>query len=292
MYNKFLINYLYRSPEKTVSKFGIQIRKIINPLIRFAMPFTTKTKLKVLRRADIPDNRPIIFAATHGFKEDIIDTLITVNRQAYILIGSLSQVFKSSEGIAAWLAGTILVDRSNKESRINSKAKMVRVLNLGGNIIIFPEGTWNKSPNLMSNGLFPGVYDIAKATGALVAPVATHREEKYVYAILDDVFDITQFDRQTGITILRDKFSTLRYEMMDKYSRAKRDEFPFADKADAYWKKYIDDLMAEVEFYDYEEELHTKFIDKNIIEYSQAFEHLNNIKPNLQTAFLFNKRLK
>lgn len=49
---------------------------------------------------------PVIFAATHGFKEDIGDTLITVERQSYILIRSLSQIFRSFDGISAWAAGT------------------------------------------------------------------------------------------------------------------------------------------------------------------------------------------
>jgi len=50
-------------------------------------------------------------------------------------------------------------------------------------------------------------------------------------------------------------------------------------------------LMAEVEFYDYEEELHTKFVDKTITTHEMAFEHLKDLKPNKNNAFLFNKRL-
>lgn len=292
MNNKFLYYLMDNDPQKTVSKPGYTIRKIINPIIRFAIPFTTKTKLVILRRADVPKNQPIIFAATHGFKEDIVDTLVVIDRQAYILIGSLSQIFQTAEGISAWAAGTILVDRLNKDSRKASKEKMIRALRFGANIIIFPEGTWNKSPNQMASGLFPGVYDVAKATGALVAPVATHRDGKYVYGILDEAFDIAQFERAEGLNALRDRFATLRYELMEKYSKTNRQELPFGKQADIYWKDYVDDLMHEVEFYDYEDELHTKYIDKTITEPPDAFAHLATLEPNLNNAFLFNKRLK
>ncbi len=175
MYNRFLEYMLDNSPERCITKAGIIARKAISPLLRLVVPFTTPTKLKVVRRAKMP-HAPVIFTATHGFKEDAEDTLLTAGRQAYILIGSLTQIFRSFQGISAWAAGAVLVDRMDKASRRASKRKLICALNLGASVIIFPEGTWNKSPNLMMNRLFPGVWDIAEATGAVVAPVATHRE--------------------------------------------------------------------------------------------------------------------
>lgn len=291
MYNRFLKYLLDNDPKAGLSKAGYVIRKIINPAIRFGIPFTTKTKLVIVRREYVPKDRPVIFAATHGFKEDIVDTLVVIDRQAYILIGSLSQIFHAIEGVSAWAAGTILVDRLNKESRRASKEKMIHAVNMGANVIIFPEGTWNKSPNQMASGLFPGVYDIAKATGALVAPVATHRDGEYVYGILEQAFDITKYDRAEGVAVLRDKLSTMRYELMDKYSHVERAALPFGEEAERYWNTFIDDLMHEVEFYDYEDELHTKFVDKSITEPQDAFAHLATLKPNRNNAFLLNKRL-
>lgn len=289
MYNKFLEHLLDNSPNAGISRIGIRFRKIISPLVRFVIPFTTPTKLQIIRRSQMP-NRPIIFAATHGFKEDIEDTLLTANRCAYILIGALKQIFMTFQGVTAWLVGLILVNRLDKDSRKASKDKMIRAIQLGVSIIIFPEGTWNKSPNLLMNKLFPGVYDIAKATGALVAPIATHREGGHVYSILDECFDITQYSRTEGMLVLRDKLATLRWELMETYSPGRLEDMPPVEQADTYWANFINGLMAEVEFYDYEEELHTKFVDKNIIEYGEVFSHLSDLQPNYSNAFLFNKR--
>ena len=292
MYNGFLKYLLSYDAEKCISKAGIRARKIINPVIRLFIPLTTPTKLIVERRAAVPKDRPTIFVSTHGFKEDIEDALLLANRQAYILIGSLSQIFKSSQGITAWAAGMVLVDRDDKRSRAASKEKLIRALNLGANIIIFPEGTWNKSPNLLMNKLFPGVYDIAKATGAPVAPLATMRVGKMVYGILEEAFDITAYDRKAGMTVLRDKLATLRWELMDKYANACRADLPHGEEAARQWQAHIDSLMAEVKYYDYDVELHTKFVDKTVTEPEDAFRHLDNLTPCRENAFLFNKRLK
>jgi len=291
MYNSFLTYLLKNSPDETLSKVGTIMRKALNPLIRFAIPFTTKTKLKIIRKAKMPKG-PVVFCSTHGFKEDVVDAVVIAKKQCYILIGSLSQIFHHFDGITSWLNGVILVDRLNKESRTASKKKMIKAIELGASVLMFPEGTWNKSPNLLSEKLFPGFYDIAKETGAPIAIIATHREGKFVYGILDKAFDITKYSREEATKLLRDKMSALRLELIEKYSQAKRSEFPYGEKAETYWKKYIDDLMAEVEFYDYEDELHTKYIDKNETTNVEAFAHLNTIVPTQQTAFLFNKRLK
>ena len=291
MYNSFLKYLLKNSPDETLSKIGSKVRKCLNPVIRFAIPFTTKTKLKILRRAKMPAG-PIVFCSTHGFKEDIVDAVVIAKKPTYILIGSLSQIFRHFDGVTSWLNGVILVNRSDKESRVASKAKMKRAIELGSSILMFPEGTWNKSPNELTSGLFSGFYDVAKATNTPVALIATHREGKYVYGILDEAFDVSNLTKEEAAEFLKERMATLRYEMLETYSKDKRENLPFGKDAQYYWKKYIDDLMAEVEFYDYEEELHTKFVDKKITTYGMAFKHLNDIKPTMQNAFLFNKRLK
>lgn len=288
MYNKCLEYLLDYRPEKTISKFGIIARKAISPIVRFFIPFLLPTKLEIVRSASIPD-KPVIFASTHGFKEDINDAVVIAGRQAFILIGSLSQIFKSADGLAAWAAGTILVDRMDKESRLASKKKMVRALKLGSSVIIFPEGTWNKSPNQMVSGLFPGIYDVAAETGAMVVPIATHREGKTVYGIREEAFDIVAYDRVEGMQVLEEKFGTMRWELIEKYSKVKRSEFPYGVAAEEYWKKYIDDLMAEVEFYDYETELHTKYVDKNVTSPEEAFSHLVRLDVKKENSFLWRK---
>ena len=287
MYNKFLERYLDYEPEKVISKKGVVIRRIISPILRFIVPFVTpNSKLTVVRRADL-QNKPVIFAATHGFREDVEHTVVMAGRQAYMLNGSVQQVFKSFDGITAWIAGMVLVDRTDKESRSSSIYKLARVLELDSSVIIYPEGTWNKSPNELVSGLFPGIYEVARISGALVAPIATYRNGKKAYGILEEAFDICQYDKEEGIRILRDKMATIQYELMEKYGTGSRDEFPYGEERDKYWQKFIDELMAEVEFYDYELELHTKYRPKGLTRPEEAFSFIKKLIPNRNNAFLF-----
>lgn len=289
MYNKFIDRLLDNDPKKVLSKGSIRARKIISPVLRFAIPFVTpNSKLKVLRRAKLP-KQPVLFAPTHNFREDIEHTVVMAKRQAYVLNGSLTQLYRSIDGVTSWLAGVIPIDRTKKESRASAKKKVVYALELGASVIMYPEGTWNKSPNQLMSGFFPGVYDVAKESGAMVVPIATYRNGKKAYGIMDEAFDICAYDRETGIRVLRDKLATIRYEMMEKYGQAKRTDFPYGAEADAYWKQYVDDLMAQVKYYDYDVELHTKYVDKTITTPEEAFAFLETMEVKKETAFLIRR---
>lgn len=189
----------------------------------------------------------------------------------------------------AWLTGIVIIDRTDKESRSSSIAKMVRVLELGSSVIMYPEGTWNKSPNELVSGLFPGIYEVAQQSSALVAPIATYRNGKKSYGILEEAFDICQYDRSEGIQILRDKMATMQYELIETYGACKRTEFPYGKEAEKYWNNHINALMAEVKYYDYEVELNTKYRPKGITSHKQAFSFMKKLVPNKNNIFLFRK---
>ena len=131
---------------------------------------------------------------------------------------------------------------------------------------------------------------LQKKCNALVVPIAIIQEGKDVYSKVCDAVDICQYERQEGLTVLRDLVATAKYELMKKHAKASRADI---GNAEAYWNAFLDDLVDQMlPFYDYEIENSSQFIDKNETAYSQAFAHLSCIVPNLNNAFLFNKRLK
>lgn len=290
MYN-YPLNYLLRNePERVLSKKGWQIRKSVNILFRNIMiPLSTKNKLIIERKADFPKNRPVIFAATHGFRDDIASTIKTTGVHSYVLFGSLPAFYESLEGYALWLNGVIMVDRKDKNSRAAAKDKMIYALSLGANILIFPEGVWNKTENLIVQKLFPGIYDVAKASGAMVVPIASIESNGAVYTILDKAFDICAYSRTDGLTILRDKMATAKYELMEKYARCSRSEI---GNAQQYWDTFLKRLIATAHgHYDEEIETTAHFQDKTITTPDEAFNHLQVVQPTIKNAFLFRKRV-
>ena len=288
MYNKFLEFLLENDPKKVISPFGLRVRQIFNPAFNMIIPFKTPTKLQIVGRARMPKNRPVIFAATHGFKEDVDNSIMTIGRNAYILVGSLEQFFKTTDGILGWANGVILVDRLDKESRSASKEKMVHLIKMGGSILMFPEGTWNVSPNQLVAGIFPGIYDTAKESGALVAPVATIRHGEMVYSMLGKAFDITKYERTEGLKILRDKMATLKWRLMEeKTPVVKRKTLPVGAEADIYWRIQTDDLKDEVHFFEHELEEMSIYKHKDITHIEEAFDFMRRMLPHHKNAFLF-----
>ncbi len=183
MYNKVLEPLLDYNPKKTITPLGITVRRWMYPAIRKIIPHTVKRRFIQLN--DPPKiKEPTIFVSTHEFREDAEAAYLAAGVPLYIVNGSVSIVMHSFDGITNWIAGMILLDRSDKQSRSSAKEKMVYALQSGANILVYPEGTWNKSPNQIISGLFPGVYEVAKRTGAKIVPIANHRTEDAVYSLV------------------------------------------------------------------------------------------------------------
>lgn len=180
-----------------------------------------------------------------------------------MLFASLPDFFGTLDGPALWANGVILFDRKNKESRKSVLPKMKKVIELGADILMFPEGTLNKTENLIVQKLFPGIYILAKETNALVVCIAMIQENKDIYAKLCKPIDVSELNMQDGLMIIRDTLATAKYELMEKYSHISRQSIC---DTKAYWQKCIFDLENEMlPFYDYEIEYSSQFIDKNIV---------------------------
>lgn len=291
MYNWYFEYLKQNEPEKVLSKIGVILRKWINPIIRTVAPLTCKYKLVFVKKTKLPKGRPLIFAPTHGFKDDILFTVVTITIHAYLLFGSLPAFFHSFEGVLAWLNGVVLVDRTNKESRKAAKRKMKKVIELGDNLIVFPEGVWNKTENLLVQKLFPGIYDVAKETGALVVPLATVLEGGKVYSSMGEPFDVAVYDRAEGLAELRDRMCTLRYEIMEQYCTCTRKELLQEKTQKEYWHDYIEGLISEVQCYDREVEDNAHFREKGVYSAEEVFAPIWALELKRENAFLLDKRI-
>lgn len=282
MYNFFLEYLMKNEPEEVLSKSGIKVRKFINPALRAVAPLTCKYKYKLVRRAEMPKGVPIIYVPTHGFKDDVLGTILTINDSAYILFGSLPQFYNTFDGVTAWLNGTINIDRTDSRSRKASKEKMETALKWGANLIVYPEGVWDKSRNLLVLKLFPGFYNLAIKTGAWVAPVATHLEGDTIYGILDDAIDIGKYSQQEARTLVRDKMASAKWEIMENYSKTTREQIlqqtPYHN-VECYWQDYLQSLISEVAYYDEEVENSSHYIDKNEVNIEDVYRVFQTMEP-------------
>lgn len=197
MNNSFLKYMSDNNPENTISKNGVMVRNKIRPLLWKMLALSNKLKLEIEKKEFKGTNRPVIYIASHSFKDDAVNTVLTAKCNAYFVVGNIDLFYNTLDGFFLWLYGSQLVDRYDKESRNAMKSKMNKVIEYGSNILIFPEATWNLSPNKLMYNLHWGFYEIAKENNALVVPIITYKVGNKCYSrMLDgiDVNDVTLED--------------------------------------------------------------------------------------------------
>lgn len=297
-YNKKLEYLLDNDPDKVISKGGVLARKIIHPIFSKMLPLTTKNKLVVVRRSCIPKDKPVIFVPTHGFRDDIALSLKTVGEHSYLVYASLPDFYYSIDGLALWANGVYMMNRYDKKSKQAIIGKIKKGMELGVNrVILCPEGVWNKDPNLLVLNLWPGIYRICKETGAVVMPIGLiHKDmdidndkDKTCYSILGEAIDIANYEKDEGLRVLRDEMASLKYELLEKYSKAKRCDI---GDASTYWNSYVKELIRTANgLYDYNIENHAEYLPKSQVSESDVFSPVQNVEITRDNAKVL-KRVK
>jgi hypothetical protein len=279
-------------PEKVVSRSGVRFRKFIFPLMRLILIIANPYKLHIVRKAEVPKGKPVIYASTHGFKDDVLNAVLVAGRPMYMQGGALGHFYNSIDGVLAWLIGVVLVDRADKESRVSSIPKLHRAMEFGMNTLIFPEGAWNLTDSLLVMKLYRGVYRLAVSTKAFVVPIATLTVGKNCYAALGEPLNITKYECEEGLGVLRDELATLKYAIMKEHSSYSRNDLEKGGKTlRESWEETKRQLVNEAHHSTQEQEykelrsIH-RYIDKNITEYTEAFAHLCDIEITTHNAFL------
>jgi len=293
MKNYGIMGFKNKNVENFTSDIGMNIRKKINPLLRPILKLAAKEQIIVDNYPKLEDNKPYIFVSLHNFVEDTICNLATIDRDAYLLFGTTDQLDVNPEMYAAWLNGFIYVDRKDKQSRKDALLKMQRVLNNGNSVLIFPEGGFNNTENLLSLKLFASPYILSKLTGAKVVPIAPYYEfgSDKVYMNVGEPMDLSQYDDQkAALRDLRDTLSTLLYESMEKHStplvRRELGNDPRLDYMEQRCQEYLKTKWTKDVW---EEEL-TRYLDAEDKEYMAVQESMNNIKVTQDNGPLLIKR--
>ena len=237
-------------------------------------------------------HNPTIYACTHIGGVDIETAFEAIKYPCWLFLGDPREVYKNLDGFMLGLNGVICLDSKDKDDRRIAKETAIQLLKHGGNLLIYPEGVWNISENLPVGKLFIGTAEMAIQSKADIVPIAVEFYGNDLCVAIGKNMDISKFaieDKYTVNQLLRDELATLKWTIWEQRGISKRALFP-----DNYSETFVNKIIYgnKETSYTVQDVLNTMFIDKSITEYSQAFEHLNNIKPNLQTAFLFNKRSK
>lgn len=112
----------------------------------------------------------------------------------------------------------------------------IKVLKKHGNILIFPEGTWNITENKPVMNLYTGAAEMAIESGADIIPLAVERYGDTWFINIGENISSEKYDPDMKRELtddLRDAMATLKWEIFEKYGHIRREELP--DNASEQW---------------------------------------------------------
>ena len=145
------------------------LKPILAPIFKFY--YTPK----IIGKENIPKTGPIIIVANHKHLYDQCLAIISTKRPIHYMAK-----IEYFDGKMAWffkLVGCIPVDRSIKDHNATDKA--LKVLNSGGAIGLFPEGTRNKTKDVFLLPFKFGTVSMAKKTNATIIPFGLTGDYKF-----------------------------------------------------------------------------------------------------------------
>lgn len=248
-------------------------------------------KYETISNQQITTKKPIIFAVSHIGKFDIEVVSEAIKSHYYLLSGDYEHLQGTVDSQFLSLNGVIYFNEKVKWDRQSVQQRMIDLLRQGGNLMYFPEGTWNLTPNLPMLPCYWGIVDIAKQGKAIIVPIACEQYGKFFKINIGKNFDMSEYgdkpiDKTTAIINLRDTLSTLKYEIWESNGIKKRKEIEPNE-----CQRYIDTRLKEWPYFTENYIDNMIFKPKGIIQSEEAFSHLGNITPNINNAFLFCKRL-
>lgn len=259
--NIFLTRVQTSTAETFATSFGFKFRRFIKPALRPILRLASGRRIHVESYPKLEKGVSYIFVSTHSFVDDIITNYAVVDRSAYTLIGTPDQVEHNPLMYAAWLCGMVFVNKVDAQNRKDAVEKMVRVLENNTSVIVYAEGAWNNTENLLVQPLFASPWILAQRTGCKVVPIAMHQEykQKDIWYRAGDPIDLVGLEKREALDKLRDAMATLIWGLMEDHAtilkRAELGDDPRLDYIDERMREYLctkwtrDDWALEVTIY-------------------------------------------
>lgn len=281
-----------REENRWYSRLTLRQRKRLHRLI--LLIYCIKNRLggfshEVIQDLHSETDKPIIFAVTHVGKFDIEVVSEAIRSHYYLLSGDYEHIQGIIDAPFLGLNGVIYFNENVKEDRRSATERMIRLLQEGGNLMYFPEGTWNLTPNLPVLPCYWGIVDIAKQGGAVVVPVAAEQYGRHFKINIGENFDMSKYgagveEKARAIKDLRDVLAALKYEIWETVS-VKREELA-ADE----WDNYVEERFSEWPYFNQQYIWGLIYKPKGVTSPQEAFAYKKKLIPSKANAFLLRER--
>lgn len=285
--------YCYNKGDKLK---GIELRKKIYPLIKLILKtdqlLSKEDNVIIDNKNHAQPNEPKIFACTHIGGNDIQRTFQVIKEPAYLMLGDPGILYKMPIYQALRLNGVIPLETKNKTDRKIAYNRAIELLNNGGNLLIYPEGAWNVSPNEIVMKTFTGTVRMAKETGVDIIPIGVEQYGKTFFFNVGENYKIDNDTSKSDDELnkeLRDKLCTLKWDIMKTQPELKRKDIP-----DDYINEFQSEIVERCNYgygFSLEDALSESFHDKNVIAEEEVFKCLDEIEINTINAFLLKSKV-
>lgn len=283
---------------------GLRWRNKFHPimleLIRLNRKYIDKQTITILNDERKETSKPVIYVITHIGKFDFQIISEAIKEHQYPFAGDPETIYRSFDGLFFHLNGLVYCDTDIKTDRYIAKETAKDILRNNENLLIYPEGIWNLTPNLLSLPLFPGVIDIAIDTDSEIIPVAIEQyDSEFVvnfgqnislkkqneFESIDEKNKYIEEQREN----LRQVLATLKYDIMSSRPIVKRSDLGTYEEEE---QKFIDSKLNEwcdpkTKLPYYNREIVKNRMYHQYEDPKEVFEFFKNISLSKNNAFLF-----
>ncbi len=277
-YSEEKINKRWERKDRTLKKLHPGMLKALASQVNFDLTV----------EGSVPENRQCIFIANHFGFHDAPTAAKIIGKHIYVLVSDVDK--NTLGGFTFRLNGVIWVHRTDKQDRLRAKEDMLRHLRLSHDLLMYPEATWNMTPNLPMLPMNWGVVKLARETGVPICPMYLFFSDKQCRAKVGELF-IPTGDDVGDIASLRDRMATLYWDLLEQQPESRRSDIRPNEQEIEIAERYADYPRARKDpegVLKYETSL--IYRPKGYVSHEEAFEHLEKIKPSKEKAFLFNRQ--
>ena len=253
----------------------IKMKEILHPLLLKVM--ASKTTGPLLINGILPKISSYLIVSNHVCIEDIPTLGQTIEKHFLLLVSDEDK--KTIDGVALAANGVEWVHRTDKSSRINASKNIVSILKKKKKFAMYPEATWNLSPNQLILPMNYGCIRIALEADVPILPVVTLFANNKRYTSIGEIFYPSE-NLTESINKLRDKMSTLIYNEIEKYYKCNYDNKTIL-KDNSFGEDYYYEKRSSIKKYYWEE-----YVDDKYEKYNRAKKDKNGVRE-FESQFIF-----
>lgn len=270
---------------------GISLRKrlhfLVNLILKIDRIASHEKVVVICDRHKKKFNTPTVYACTHIGGNDIQRTFQVIGAPAYLMLGDPGILYRKPIYWGLRLNGVIPLETDDREDRKIAYTRAVELLQNGGNLLIYPEGAWNVSLNLVVMKTFTGTVRMVRETGAEIVPIAMEQYGDTFYFNIGEGYHISKDSNKSANDWnedLRSRLATLKWEIMERQASLQRKEIPRN-----YLNVFQSEIVNRCNFgygFSLEDALREAFHDKHIHTAEEVFSHMSSLIPSKENAFL------